>query len=175
MSIDISNFFIQTDLEDYQYIRFHIDMIPQEIIDEYNLMDIVENDGWCYAEIRKALYGLKEASYLSNVELKKVLAKEGYLPSKFTPGLFTHKTRDIAFALNTDDFGVRFTKKEDAEHLITTVGKRYPITVSWEPDYYLGMTLKWDYEKRTVECSMPGLSRHGSGRYDLSNVWYYGT
>ena len=76
MAIDISNFFIQTDLEDYQYIRFHIDMIPQEIIDEYNLMDIVEKDGWCYAEIRKALYGLKEASYLSNVELKRILAKK---------------------------------------------------------------------------------------------------
>ena len=82
MSIDISNFFIQTDLEDYQYIRFHISMIPQEIIDEYNLTEIVEDDGWCYAEIQKAMYGLREASYLSNVELKKVLAKEGYIPSK---------------------------------------------------------------------------------------------
>ena len=48
-------------------------MIPQEIIDEYNLLSIVEEDGWCYAEIRKAVYGLKEASYLSNVELKQGL------------------------------------------------------------------------------------------------------
>ena len=86
-------------------------MIPQEIIDEYNLMDIIEDDGWCYAEIRKALYGLKEASYLSNVELKRILAEQGYLPSKFTPGLFTHKTRDIAFALSTDDFGIKYSKK----------------------------------------------------------------
>jgi len=117
MSIDISNFYIQNDLEDYQWIRFHIDMIPQEIIDEYNLMDVVE-DGWCYAEIRKALYGLKEATYLSNVKLKQILAAEGYVPSKFTPGLFTHKTRDIAFALCTDDFGCRYVNKEDAEHLI---------------------------------------------------------
>ena len=36
MSIDISNFYIQTDLKDFQYIRFHISMIPQEIIDEYD-------------------------------------------------------------------------------------------------------------------------------------------
>ena len=156
MSIDISNFYIQNDLEDYQWIRFHIDMIPQEIIDKYNLMNIVEDDGWCYAEIRKALYGLKEAAYISNVELKRVLAEEGYVPSKFTPGLFTHKTRDIAFALCTDDFGCRYVNKEDAEHLIETVKRRYPMTFSWEPDYYLGMTLKWDYEARTVECSMPG-------------------
>ena len=87
-------------------------MIPQEIIDEYNLKSIVEEDGWCYAEIRKCMYGLKEAGYLSNLELKRVLAKEGYIPSQFTPGLFTHKTRDIAFSLVVDDFGVKYTKKK---------------------------------------------------------------
>ena len=31
MALDISNFYIQNDLEDYQYIWFHISMIPQEI------------------------------------------------------------------------------------------------------------------------------------------------
>ena len=45
MAIDLSNFYIQNDLEDYQYIRFHISMIPQEIIDEYNLKSIVKEDG----------------------------------------------------------------------------------------------------------------------------------
>ena len=65
MSIDISNFYIQTNLKEFQYIRFHIGMIPQEIIDEYNLTTIMEDDGWCYAEIRKAMYGLKESGYLA--------------------------------------------------------------------------------------------------------------
>ena len=96
-------------------------MIPQEIIDEYNLTSIVEDDGWCYAEIRKCMYGLKEAGYLSNLELKRILAKEGYVASKFTPGLFTHKTKDISFSLVVDDFGVKYTKKEDAEHLLKTI------------------------------------------------------
>jgi hypothetical protein len=60
-TIDILNFYIQNFLKDYQYMRFHISMIPQEIIDdEYNLTDIMEADGWCYVEIRKAMYGLKE-------------------------------------------------------------------------------------------------------------------
>jgi hypothetical protein len=40
-AIDISNFYIHNDLKEYQYMRFHISMIPQEIIDEYNLQDIV--------------------------------------------------------------------------------------------------------------------------------------
>ena len=72
------------------------------------------------------MYGLKEAGYLANQELKWVLSKAGYIPSKFTPGLFTHKTRDIAFSLVVDDFGVKYTKKEDAEHLLQTIQNRYP-------------------------------------------------
>ena len=46
MSIDISNFYIQTDLKDFQYIRFHISMILQEIIDEYDLTTMMEDDRW---------------------------------------------------------------------------------------------------------------------------------
>jgi hypothetical protein len=70
-AIDISNFYIHSNLKEYQYMRFHISMIPQEIIDEYNLNDIVKSDGWYYAEIRKAMYGLKESGFIANQGLKK--------------------------------------------------------------------------------------------------------
>ena len=46
MAIDTGNFYTQNDLEDFQYIRFVMDQIPQEIIDEYNLEAIVHTD--CY-------------------------------------------------------------------------------------------------------------------------------
>ena len=156
MAIDISNFYIQTDLPDYQYMRFHKSMIPANIIDEYNLTTMMDDDGWCYAEIRKCVYGLKESGYLANIELKRILAIDGYIPSKFTPGLYFHKTRDISFSLVVDDFGVKYTKKEDAEHLVATLKKRYPIKTVWEPDYYLGITLEFDYVLRTCKMSMPG-------------------
>ena len=54
-----------------------------------------------------------------------------------------------------DDFGVKYTKLEDAKHLIKTVMDRYEGKVSWDPDYYLGMTMEWDYIKRTCKLSMP--------------------
>jgi hypothetical protein len=127
-TIDISNFYIHNDLKEYQYMIFHISMIPQLIIDEYNLQDIVE-DGWCYAEIRKAMYGLKESGFIANQELKIVTAKVGYVPTKFTPGLYTHKTRPMAFSLVVDDFGVKFVNKQDMDHLVATIGNRYPIKV----------------------------------------------
>lgn len=58
------------------------------------------------------------------VHKERVLAKEGYIPSKFTAGLYTHKTRKIAFSLVVDGFGVKYIHKEDADHLATTIGNR---------------------------------------------------
>jgi len=110
---------------------------------------MMDNEGWCYAEIRKCIYGLKEAGYLANIKLKHVLAIDRYIPSIFTPGLYFHKTRDISFSLVVDDSGVKYTKKEDAEHLVTTLEKRYPIKTVWEPNYYLGITLEFDYVQQT--------------------------
>ena len=44
ITIGLSKFYIKYNLEKYQYIRFYISMIPQEIIDVYNLSSIVEPD-----------------------------------------------------------------------------------------------------------------------------------
>ena len=59
-----------------------------------------------------------------------------------------------------DDFGVKYINKRDANHLITTLQKKYPIRMNWKGDYYLGMTLEWNYHKihseRNVCLSMPG-------------------
>ena len=120
-------------------------------------MSIVMNeDGYYYAEISKALYGLWEAGYIVNVELKRILELEGYVPSKFTPGLFTYKTREIAFSLVVDDFGVKYKKRTDEEHLLKTIQGRYPVKAEWEPTFYLGVTLEFDYKEQTCKMLMPG-------------------
>ena len=93
------------------------------------------------------MYRLKEIRYLANFKLKRILAKEGYIPSKFTPGLFTHKTRNIAFSLFKDNFGVKYVDKVDTEYLAKTILDRYPIKINWELDFYLGMTMEWEYQR----------------------------
>ena len=37
VAVDISNIYIQNEFNNYHYICFAINMIPQDIIDEYNL------------------------------------------------------------------------------------------------------------------------------------------
>ena len=68
-TIDISNMYLNTPLQEYQYMGFNINMIPQEVIDHYGLQNKATNDGWVYCEIRKAIYGLKESGKLANIKL----------------------------------------------------------------------------------------------------------
>jgi hypothetical protein len=57
--------------------------------------------------------------------------------------------------LVVDDFGVLYVGKQHAEHLRDTLAAKYKITTDWEGQLYLGITLKWDYNQRTVDLSMP--------------------
>ena len=60
MTINISNMYLNTPLQVYQYMQFNINMIPQEVIDLYDLQNKVTSDRWVYCEIHKVIYGLKE-------------------------------------------------------------------------------------------------------------------
>jgi hypothetical protein len=60
------------------------------------------------------------------------------------------------FTLVVDDFGVKFTNTADAEHLMTTLKELYTVSEDWDGAKYCGLTLNWDYTKRTVDISIPG-------------------
>jgi hypothetical protein len=78
-----------------------------------------------YIEIRKGMYGLKQAGLLANQLLQTRLAPFGYYPARHTPGLWLHKTRPIAFSLVVDDFAVKYVGKQHADHLINALLKSY--------------------------------------------------
>ena len=50
----------------------------------------------------------------ANKQLEKGFATRDYYPSKYTPGLYLHKTRSISFTLVVDDFGVKYDNKAGA-------------------------------------------------------------
>ena len=155
MSIDISNFYLGTPMQRKEYMKIKLTDIPQEIIDEYHLMDIAI-DGWVYIEISKGMYGLPQSGKIAQEQLEKRLNKKGYYQSTIIPGLWTHKWRPISFTLVVDDFGVKYERKEDAEHLVSTIKADYECTVEWEGKRFIGLTLDWDYAGGEVHISMPG-------------------
>ena len=131
-------------------MRIHLSLIPQEIIDEYKAMEYVDIDGYVYCEITGAMYGLAQSGRIANQDLQKHLAQYGYYPARRTPGLWKHRTRKINFTLVVDDFGIKYTNKNDIDHLIDAIKEKYPIKIDWEGSKYIGIDLKWDYTKREV-------------------------
>jgi len=89
----------------------------------------------------KGMYGLKQTSYLANKNLETHLKKYGYSPCKHTRGLWTHITRDIQFILVVNDFGIKYIKEEDKNHLMQALPHdRYTIAIDSTGRNYHGLT-----------------------------------
>jgi hypothetical protein len=116
----------------------------------------LEVSGWVYIEIRKGMCGLKQAGLLANQLLQKRLKPFGYYPAIHTPGLWLHNKTPTAFSLVVDDFAVKYVTTADAHHLRNALLRHYEITTDWNGTVYSGITLEWDYNKRTCDISMPG-------------------
>ena len=86
---------------------------------------MVEPDGYIYARVNKAWYGLKQAGKIAHDDLVQHLADAGYVKAPLVEGYFRHKTRPIDFTLVVDDFLIKYTNDEDLEHLRTTISKHY--------------------------------------------------
>ena len=113
MTVDIKNFYLETKLKDKQYMFLPAELIPKEIMDAYNLYDLIHN-GKTYIAINKGIYRLKEARALANEQLQQHLAPYGYTPTKYTPGLWKHNSNNIIFALIVNDFTVKYIGKQNA-------------------------------------------------------------
>ena len=77
MTIDISDFYLNTPLTRWEYVKLNMRDIPDEIINEYNLKE-KEVNGFVYVEVRKTIYGLPQSGLLSNELLQQNLAPFGY-------------------------------------------------------------------------------------------------
>jgi hypothetical protein len=66
MGIDLKYFYLNTPMERYEYMRLSIAIIPDEIVQQYNLLPLVHND-YVYMEIWQGMYGPpKRASLLTS-------------------------------------------------------------------------------------------------------------
>jgi hypothetical protein len=166
MTLDVKNFYLNTPMVRYEYVRIKIDDVPEEIIIEYKLREKVASDGHVYVEIRKGMYGLPQAGILAQELLEKRLNEHGYSQSCAVPGLWTHTTRPISFTLVVDDFGVKYVGKENATHLISILKQYYEISEDWTGSKYIGITFDWDYQHKQVHLSMPGYIDKALQRFD---------
>jgi hypothetical protein len=68
MTGDLKDFYLNTPMECYKYVRIPIDVFPDCSIAEYGLLPLVHN-GFIYAECQKGMYGLPQAGRIANDRL----------------------------------------------------------------------------------------------------------
>ena len=73
---DVKNFYLETPMDRYEYMRMPLKLIPDEIIDLYQLRDKAKGE-YVYMEIQKGMYGLPQAGILANTLLRERLATHG--------------------------------------------------------------------------------------------------
>ena len=69
-------------------------------------------------------------------------------------GHFKHTTRNINLKLLFDNFGIKYTNKYNVDHLVNAIKKPYTIKHDINPQQYIGITLKWEYQKCKFVCSV---------------------
>ena len=133
-------------MERSDYVRIKLLYIPQEFIEEYDLIQVVQNE-WIYFEILRGCYGLPQSGRLANDILRTRLEQAGYYEAATTPGLWSHKWLPVQFVLLVDYFGIECMGKEHGLHLLKTLEQNYDITTDWE-GFFSGIDLAWDYNVR---------------------------
>ena len=156
---DLKNFCLNTPMDRPEYMRLKFDLIPQEIVDKYNLHEY-EDNGWIYVRIDLGMYGLPQAGILANKLLAKRLGKAGYYQCQYTPGLWRHVWHPITFCLVVDDFGIKTVRLKHAKHLQSELEKYYECSMDWKGELFCRVHLHWDYKNRTVRLSMPDYARN---------------
>jgi len=159
MSMDIKDFYLNTPMAQYKYMRLQLSDMPEDIIAQYKLNKIATPEGFIYCKIQKGMYGLPQAGIIAQQLLEQRLEKDGYCQSTTTPDLWTHDTRPISFTLVVNNFGVKYVGEENAQHLLDTVQKDYKCSCDWKGERYCRLTIKWDHAGQKVHLSMPGYVR----------------
>lgn len=154
MTIDIKDFYLNTLLPRSEWMRIPVRFLSTTVLDKYNLHRFVHK-GSILFEVVRSLYGLPHAGKIAQDALIAHLANSGYQQTS-TPCLFRHANNGVAFTLIVDDFGVKYIAKASCQHLLDCLQQKYKLTINWNADKYLGMTLRFDRKERLVALSIPG-------------------
>ena len=159
MTMDISNFYLMTPLKQKEYIRIKISNIPEEIIIEYKLQDLITKDGSIYIQANKGMYGLPQLGLLANELLEKRLNRHG---TDKVPGLWRHDTRPATDTIHTSSG--RFRSQIHQQRRCTTPATSSRRALQIQNKNGLGQTkvqrnhpwLGLQAKKSTIHLSMPG-------------------
>ena len=79
----------------------------------------------------KDMCGLPQAGIFTHNQLVEFLQPFGYIPMSVPSVVWRHKVHTISFTLVVDDFGVKCTKENNSEHILSNLQIQYKVTRDW--------------------------------------------
>ena len=73
MTIDINDFYLNTPMDQFEYMKLKLSDLPEDFVKLYNLASKVDKNSFVYLEIRRGMYGLPQAGILSRQLLEKTV------------------------------------------------------------------------------------------------------
>ena len=104
--VDAKKFYLNNATAKHEYYNISFSLTPQEVIDEYKLMD-KQISGFLYVMLQNRMYGLFQAEIIAIMALKKHLWTFGNEPEPITLELWRHNKNGITFTLVVVDFGIK--------------------------------------------------------------------
>jgi hypothetical protein len=154
MMLDIKDFYLNTPMKRYKYMRLKMTDIPDEIIKEYKLDQKVTTEGYIYTEIQKGMYGLPQAGIIAQELLATDSKSMGTHRAKlFQDSGLMQRNQYVLLSWSMTSLS---STQEDANHLISAIKEHYEMTIDKSATKYIGLTIEWDYENGKVHTSMPG-------------------
>jgi hypothetical protein len=154
-TIDLTDFYLGTDLPHSEYIRIPRLLIPTSIIEFYALEPFFSGNA-LYCSVHKTHFGLPQAGALSQQRLFKHLKSHGYVQIPSSPSVFRNTAGTIRFSLVVDDFAIVWTDQASIDHFIATLRKLYQVKVNWRGTKYLGMDIAMNHPSKYVALTMGG-------------------
>ena len=109
---------------------------------------------------------LPQASSHGHDLLEQCLNAAGYHQSSIAPGLWKHDTRPFQFTLVVDNFGIKETCHNNANHLINTLKLYHDVLIDGTGKEYLKSNLDWDYDNGEVHLSISPFREKALKRFD---------
>ena len=143
-------------MADDECMKVKHECFPEDIRKRHDLQNKVTTDGHACVRIKKGMCGLEQAAILAHNHSKNNSAQDGCTPIPGTIGMWRHHTRPTRFCVCVDDFGTKYFSKEDAEHLLTALGKNCKCTTDWTGKNCCGLNISWNCEDGHVDVAMIG-------------------
>ena len=107
-------------MEHYEYMKIPLHWFPQEIINQYKIMDLLDKYSFVYVKIRKGMYSINQEACIAFYHLVKQLKPHGYYPLRSNPGIWCHGMLPTKLALCVESFGIKCKNPAHDHHLVDT-------------------------------------------------------